>query len=215
MRTPIALLHLSFLSLIPMLLSAQIGIKAGLNFADVTGASSINPASRSGFVAGLFLAPKSKSIIGSRTELLFSRQGYSYNSGQTTGNVNLDYLVIPQFMALNITKFVQLQFGIQMAFLLNAKADSSASAGAGGMGAGTPLPYGNIMSYYNKFDYGFGAGAEIHPVAGLLIGARYNIGLNKIYSSLESGHAPAFSSAQAKNNVVQIFAGWIFRGKSK
>jgi hypothetical protein len=192
-----------------------IGIKGGLNFANVSGAGDINSSSRSGFNAGIFLAPHSKGIIGSRTEILFSRQGYSFNSGETTGNVYLNYIVLPQFMTINITRFVTLQVGVQLAYLLNARADSSASSSPGGMGTGAAMPYGNIMSFYNKYDYGFGAGVEIHPVAGLLIGARYNVGLNKIYSSLGSGQAPAFSSAQAKNNVVQLFAGWIFGGKSK
>jgi outer membrane protein with beta-barrel domain len=195
-------------ALVPLLLSAQLGIKAGINFANVTSASSINPGSQSGFVAGLFLAPQSRGIIGSRTELLFSRQGYSFKSGATTGNVKLDYLVIPQFMALNLTKFVQVQFGIQLAFLLNAKADSSSAQGSAGQ-------YPGALSYYNKFDYGFGAGVELHPVAGLVIGARYNISISKMYSSFGMGQTPAFSSADAKNNIVQVFTGWIFGGKSK
>jgi hypothetical protein len=210
------MLIILFTLLLPTFLRAQlgIGIKGGLNFANVSDAGDINSSSRSGFNAGIFLAPHSKGIIGSRTEILFSRQGYSFNSGETTGNVYLNYIVLPQFMTINITRFVTLQLGVQLAYLLNAKADSSAPSSPGGMGTGA-MPYGNIMSFYNKYDYGLGAGVEIHPVSGLLIGARYNIGLNKIYSSLGSGQAPAFSSAQAKNNVVQIFAGWIFGGKSK
>lgn len=198
---------------LPFLLSAQIGIKAGINFANVTGASSINTGSQSGFVAGLFLAPKSRGIIGSRTELLFSRQGYSFASGATTGNVKLDYLVLPQFMAINITKFVQLQFGIQMAFLLNAKADSTTNQGGPGQLPGATGQYPGITSYYNKFDYGFGAGIELHPVAGWVIGARYNVSINKMYSSFGTGQTPAFTSADAKNNIVQVFTGWIFGNK--
>ena len=204
MRKTIAVL----LSLMPFLLCAQIGIKGGINFANVTGASGINPGNQSGFVAGLFLAPKSRGIIGSRTELLFSRQGYSFKSGSTTGHVKLNYLVIPQFMAINITKFVQLQFGVQMAFLLNAKADSTSPASQS-----SPAPYPGITSYYNKFDYGFGAGVELHPIAGLVIGARYNVSISKLYSSVGTGQAPSFSSADAKNNIVQVFTGWVFGNK--
>lgn len=206
MRNSIVLL----LAILPFAGSAQlgIGIKGGLNFANVTNAAGINNGSRSGFVAGLFLAPHSRSIIGSRTELLFSRQGYNYATGTTSGNVDLNYLVIPQFMTINITRFVQIQIGGQMAFLLNAKADSGAAGG-------NKSPYGNVMGYYNKFDYGYGAGIELHPVAGWIIGARYNIGLSKIYSSLQNGQMPSFSASDAKNNVVQVFTGWIFGGKSK
>ena len=186
-----------------------IGLKAGYNFANVTNASSINNSSRAGYLFGIFLAPQSKGIITSRHEFIYSRQGYNFDNGTTTGNVNLDYIIIPQMLGINITKFVQLQLGMQLAYLLNAKADSTSKSG------GNTGSYGSVMSYYNPFDYGFGAGVELHPVLGLLIGARYNISLNKMYKSLQSGQQPSFSAIDAKNNVVQVFAGWIFGGKQK
>ena len=201
---------LTIMIIFPALCFAQLGIglKAGVNFANVSDASSINSDSRSGFLVGVFLAPSTKGIVSSRTELIYSRQGYNFQSGTKTGNVNLDYILLPQLMGINITKFVQLQLGAQMAFLLNAKADTTASGGSSN-------PYSGIMNYYNKFDYGFAVGAEIHPVMGLLIGARYNISLAKLYKDAEAGQMPSFSSSDAKNNVVQIFAGWIFGNKSK
>lgn len=180
-----------------------IGIKAGYNFANVTNASSINNSSRAGYLFGIFLAPQTKGVITSRHEFIYSRQGYNFDNGTTTGNVNLDYIIIPQMLGINITKFVQLQLGMQLAYLINAKADSATQGG--GMGS-----YPGALSYYNKFDYGFGAGVELHPVLGLLVGARYNISLNKIYKDVQTDQMPSFSSADAKNNVVQVFAGWIF-----
>ena len=187
----------------PSCIFAQIGLKAGANFANVTNASSINSSSRSGFLVGAFLSPKSKRIISSRTEIIYSRQGYDFKTSTKTGSVNLDYILIPQLMGINITKYLQLQLGAQMAFLINAKADSTNSNGTTGA-------YGQVMSYYNKFDYGFAVGGEIHPFKGLLIGARYNISFGKLYSDVQSGQQPSFSSEDAKNNVVQIFAGWRF-----
>lgn len=200
---------LFLITLSPLITFSQlgIGIKGGLNFANVTNASSINSSNRSGFVAGVFMAPQSKGVLSSRTELEFSRQGYNFKTGTSTGNVNLDYLLLPQLMGINITKFVQIQLGAQMALLLNAKADSTSNGG----NPGTP---GSIMGYYNKFDYSVAGGVEIHPVSGLLIGARYNLGLGKLYKEMESGQAPSFSAEDAKNNVVQIFAGWIFGNHS-
>ena len=207
-------LMLPVLLIFPCWLFAQIGIKAGLNFANVTNASSINSSSQSGFHAGVFLAPSSKSIIGSRTELIYSRQGYNYKTGTNTGNVNLDYLVLPQFMAINITKYVQIQLGGQIAFLLNAKADSSNSSASGG----TSDPYSSkMMDYYNRFDYGFGGGVEVHPFKGLLVGVRLSISLNDLYKdptsymTSGSGTPPSFiPKVDIKNNVFQVFAGWKF-----
>jgi hypothetical protein len=196
-RIIIALLLIS-----PCSLLGQVGIKAGLNFANVTKTSSINNSSRSGFHAAVFLAPQSKGIIASRTELVFSRQGYNYKTNTNTGNVNLDYIMIPQLMGINITKYVQIQVGAQMAFLINAKADSSSGSSSSGSG---------IMDLYNRFDYGFAGGVEIHPVKNLLIGARLNISLGSLYKEPKAGQQPSFiPSVDVKNNVLQLFAGWRF-----
>lgn len=192
---------------LPNILFAQIGFKSGLNFANVTGVSSINSSSRSGFMVGLFLSPSSKSIISSRIEIIYSRQGYDFKTGEKTANVNLDYIILPQLMGINITKFVRLQVGAQMAYLISAKADSTSSNGDTG-------PYRSVMDLYNKFNYGFAAGAEIHPFKGLLIGARYNISLGKLYSDAMTGQMPSFSSTDVKSNLVQIFAGWTFGNQS-
>src|ERR1700730_4727935 len=63
--------------------SIGIGLKAGINFAKVTNASSINASNRSGFNAGVFYSPggNSKQVLGYRSELLYSRQGYDYKKG--------------------------------------------------------------------------------------------------------------------------------------
>jgi hypothetical protein len=199
------------LLILPLYSVSQIGIKAGLNFANVTKASSINNSSRSGFHAGIFLAPASKGIISSRTELLFSRQGYDYKTSTNTGNVNLNYIIMPQYMCINITKYFQLQFGGQMAFLLNAKVDSTVNNGSTGDN--------KIMDLYNRFDYGYGGGIEIHPVGGLLIGARVNISLGNLYKDIGAaaaggGTAGFVPKVDVKNNVFQIFAGWRFGKQS-
>ena len=191
-------------------LQAQIGIKAGLNFANVTNASSINNSSRTGFHIGVFLAPPSMGVLGFRSEFLYSKQGYSYKDNTNTGNVNLDYLMFPNLMTINITKYFQIQLGGQMSILLNAKADSTANTG------GSSGPYSKVMDYYNRFDYGFAGGLEIHPVSGLLVGARVNVSLSNLYKNIPSdvsnpGDSPSFvPKVDVKNNVFQIFAGWRF-----
>lgn len=184
---------------LPACMFAQFGVKAGLNFANVSKASSINSSSHSGFHAGIFLAPPSKKIISSRTELLFSRQGYNYKTSTNTGTVDLNYIQMGQLMSINITKFVSLLFGAQTAYLVSAGVDSS----NGGNNSGN-----TIMDLYNRIDYGYALGAEVHPFKGLLIGVRYNVSLAKVYKDIQSFQRPSFTSEDAKNNVVQLFAGW-------
>ncbi|RYF97714.1 MAG: PorT family protein [Chitinophagaceae bacterium] len=191
----------------PLTILAQFGVKAGLNFANVTKASSINNSSKTGFHAGVLFGSSSQKVLGVRTELLYSKQGYDYKTSSNTGNVNLDYLMSSNLTCINITKYLQLQAGFQMAYLLNAKVDSN------------KVTTGNaqadkIMDMFNRFDYGFAGGVEIHPVAGLLIGARANISLGSLYKDAQNGQMPSFSSVDLKNNVFQLFLGWRFGQQS-
>jgi len=179
-----------------------IGMKAGLNFANITNASSINGHSQTGFHAGLFFGGSSKKILTSRTELLFSQQGYSFSSDSTSGSNKLNYIMLVQLMAINITKFVQIQFGGQIGYLLNAKSDSTQPS-TGNSSAD------KILSSYSRFDYGLAGGLEIHPIAGLLIGARYNISLDYLYKQ-PVDVSSTMGSVNFKNNVVQLFVGYRF-----
>lgn len=191
--------------LCPVCLFAQFGIKAGLNFANISKVDDLNNSSRTGFHAGIFLAPASKKILSSRTELIFSRQGYNFKTGNKEGAVNLNYIVLPQLMGINITKYVQIQIGGQIAYLLNAKVDSGTTTSTGNN------TYDQIMDYYNRFDYGLAGGVEIHPIKGLLIGARMNVSLGELYKTPEPGQQPSFiPKVDVKNNMVQVFVGWRF-----
>jgi hypothetical protein len=181
------------------------GIKGGLNFAKVTKASNINAENSTGFHAGVFLSPQSKSVLGYRTELIFSRQGYDFKNGTTTGAVKLDYLLLPQLMQINISKYFSLQLGAQMAYLLSAKADSSRPSTGNAQAD-------QMIDLFNRFDYGAAGGVEIHPFKGLLIGARMNISFGDLFKDPgEIATRPTFfPSVDAKNNVIQLFAGYRF-----
>ena len=185
------------------------GLKAGVNFANVTNTSSINSESRTGFMIGGFLSPQFSGGQGFRSEIVFSQQGYNYTTNTNEGNVKLNYLLFPQLYTLNIGKIVQLQVGGQFAFLLNAVVDSLQTV------TGTNA-YQKASEYYNKLDYGLAAGFELYPTKGLLIGARYNLSFAKTYDDdpYEAGlPLPPFippPGTNGKNNVVQLFAGFRF-----
>ena len=187
----------------PFLAYGQIGVKAGLNFSNVTNTSSITNSGETGYNVGIFLAPKSRSIFSSKTELVFSKQGYNYSTGALDGTADLMYIMLPTYMCINITRFFQIHVGAQMAFLINAKADSTSAWGGS-------YPYSDAMKYYNRFDYGLGGGVEVHPYKGLLIGARMNISLANLYSDAAKGQIPSLSSVNVKQNLFQLYAGWHF-----
>jgi hypothetical protein len=182
--------------LCPLLLNAQlkIGLKAGVNFANVTNQAGINADNYTGYMFGGYISPKPKKLIGFRSEIILSRQGYDYKSSTNTGKVNLDYLLLPQLITINFTKKAQLHLGSQLAFLLNAKVDSGSNNS------------GSLFSYFNRFNYGVVGGGEISPLSGLFFGARINVSLNNMNSG-SSG--PNFiPKANVKSNVVQVYIGW-------
>ena len=181
-----------------------------MNFTNVTGTSSISNSNETGYQVGLFLDPGSQSVLASRTELVYSHQGYNYTTGQTTGRVFLDYIMLAQLMSINITRFFQIQIGTQFGYLINAKADSSTQSTGNAQ-------IDQALDYYNRFIFGFSGGLEVRPFMGFLIGARYNLSLTNMYKvpDLSSGQVPpsfipSTSDYNFKNNLVQVYVGYRF-----
>jgi len=177
-------------------------VKAGANFNYID-----NAADKTGFLVGAWFAPQSKGF-GFRTEFMFSQQAYSYEKNARTGDVKLNYIVLPQLMTLNITRFVQLHAGGQLAILLNAKVDSLPSSSS------QPAPpQQKIMDVFNRINYGFAGGLEVYPAAGLLVGGRYNLYLNMLDRSNSSSNLPPYVppyDGRLKNGQVQVYLGWRF-----
>lgn len=181
-------------------LNLGIGVKAGVNFADIKDAADVNTDSRTGFMIGGYIAPGKKKTVGFRSEIILSRQGYNYQTSTNTGSVNLDYLLLPQLLTIHFTRFVQVQAGGQLAFLLNTGVDSTGSSA------------GSLFDYFKRFDYGLAGGAEIFPFLGFFAGARLNISLSNANETAPgTGNWPNFvPRINARNNVVQVYAGWRF-----
>jgi hypothetical protein len=184
----------------------QFGIKAGYNWSYVTASGQgFKTNNNSGFMVGAFFAPKPSNGRGYRTELVFSRQGYTFDNGGKNTDVMNDYIYLPQLTTFGIGKFLQLQLGGQVGFLLNSKMTSGAKDTT-------------ITGLLNRVDYGFAGGVEIRPYKGLLIGGRYNLGLGKLYKKWEQSatnpnpYPLPFNpeTTNLKNGVVQFFVGYAF-----
>lgn len=200
-------LFFNLLFFLPTLTWSQVGIKAGINFANVTKTSSLNNSNRSGYHLGISLSALGNRLFGSSTELLYSRQGYNFKTNKNTGTVNLDYLMMPQYFSINITRYFSVLFGGQIAYLLNAKVDSTGSTFS------AVQPEG-ILKYYQRFDFGYGGGAEVHPIGGLVVGARFNISVGNLFNDLSTATSVTPESfipkVNVKNNLFQIYTGWRF-----
>ena len=183
----------------------RFGLKAGYNWSYLTGsAAGFKPDNRSGFMVSGFYAPATRSGKGFRSEIVFSRQGYSFDNGGKNTEVLNDYLYLPQLVTFNIGRFFQLQAGAQIGVLLNSKLTGSKDS--------------TITGLMNRVDYGFAAGIELNPAGGLLIGGRYNLGLGKLYKKYEtaSTNPNPFplpfnpETTNLKNGLVQFFVGYRF-----
>lgn len=182
---------------------SKLGVKAGYNWSYLTGkAEGLNKNNKNGFMIGGFYAAPSKGL-GYRSEIIFSRQGYSFDNGGKNTDVQNDYIYLPQLTTFTIAKKVQLQAGAQIGFLLNSKATTGSKDSS-------------ITSLMNRIDYGFAGGIEVYPFKGLLIGGRYNLGLGKLYKRYENATTQPYplpfnpETTDFKNGLIQFFVGYRF-----
>ena len=186
----------------------RLGLKSGYNWSYVTAsAAGVSTDSKSGFMLGAYFAPQVKKGMGFRSEVVFSRQGYSFDEGGKNTAVLNDYIYLPQLTTFNVGKAVQLQLGGQIGFLMNSK-----------LSGVTGAKDSSITSLMNRIDYGFAGGVELRPFKGLMIGGRYNLGLGKLYKKFEQSvtdpnpYPLPFNpeTTNMKNGVVQLFVGYEF-----
>lgn len=188
--------------------SSQFGFKAGYNVARMTGTTTnFKPDSKNGFMASVFFAPAAKTGIGYRSELVFSRQGFGFSADGKKTNVTSDYVYLPQFTTIGITKYFQLQIGGQLGYLLKSDQKTEGS---------DKKDLGSLM---NKLDYGAAAGVEIYPIKGLIIGGRYNMSFGNAYKTPEPTANPLPmpmplpfnpSEVKGKNAVINFYLGYKF-----
>jgi hypothetical protein len=184
------------------------GIKAGYNYAKVTGSTpDFHPKSNNGFFVSGFMAPASRGGFGFRSEIIYSKQGFSFDASGKMNNIMQEYIYLPQLTTFTIAKKLQLQAGGQMGYLVNAKQGSPDNSSSQNSST-------QVMDYFNRIDYGAAAGIEVYPVKQVIIGARYNVSLGNIYkrqTTAPTGFPSPFpfnpNDFKGKNAVVQLFLG--------
>lgn len=186
-----------------------LGFRIGMNLARVNGQTdSIQYDYKPGIMVSVFLSPNHKGILGYRSEILYSKQGFRYTDSKgNAGSVSNDYIMMPQMMTINITRYVQLQAGAFAGYLLRSKNSEAQANNQEGNNI-----YIDLM---NRLDYGAAAGIEIHPFKGLIINGRYNMGFSKLYKEETpnnfdnlTGMIMPFSNIDTKNAVIQLSIGY-------
>jgi len=173
--------------------SVGIGVKGGLNFANVNVSQSAgqNYDNRTGYHFGAYTLFKFGKI-GIQPEVLFSKQGakgVSVNTGDFEQNYN--YINIPVLLKLYTVAGINLQVGPQLGFLTAADVKQT-------FNGVTTTNDAKSITKNNDFSIAMGLGWDL-PF-GLSIDARYNLGITDINNS---GSGPS-----AKNQVFQVSAGY-------
>lgn len=186
----------------------KFGLKAGYNVARITGsATNYKPDAKNGFMVAAFYAPASHGGLGYRGEIVFSRQGFGFDESGKKSSITSDYVYLPQFTTFGITRFVQLQVGGQVGYLLKSSKASSADSKSQ-----------DISSFANRLDYGAAFGAEVYPVKSLIIGGRYNMSFGNAYKQQSASATMPLpnplpfnpSDVKGKNAVLNFYIGFQF-----
>ncbi len=185
----------------------DLGLKGGLNFANVSASSSIakNYDGRTGYHLGAYAMLKiTKFAI--QPEIIFSRQGQTFSTPALNNlDASFDYINIPIMIKFYLVAGLNIQAGPQFGFLSSAKGDlvntfdNTVSKGQ------------DLSGFVQTSDISLGVGAGWDFPFGLNITARYNIGLsdiNKYTNNAIPLQTSSLGNAQAKNQVFQFSLGY-------
>jgi len=138
----------------------QIGVKAGLNYANFTGASVQTDAITS-YHAGLVAEVKLLEKFAIQPELLYTTQGATYNTVLGDLKNELGYIAIPVLAKIYLSKSFSLELGPQASFLLNEKNNFD-------------------VADPNTFEFAVDAGLSFKITKNIFVQGRYVLGLTEV-----------------------------------
>ena len=175
----------------------KFGAKAGINLANISNGSDINfsPGMKIDFHAGAVAnfhfgrrnegSPAGTGMFGLQPEILYSRQGFTFDGDAH----NLDYLMVPVMLKLYVADGINIEAGPYFGYLFGVSPNSTVIDGA-------QIAFSDLKG---GKDVGLGIGAGYEMKQGLIIGARYSLGLSDMANNLAW-----------KNNVIALSVGWLF-----
>lgn len=179
------------------------GFKAGYNLNSLRGddISGTERDTHNDFHAGVYGQFGFNEFASLQAELLYSRQGFGSKTNSTTGNSDntyrMDYLSLPIMFVGNITETISFHVGPQLSLLVNASRENT-SLGLSDNG-------------FHTLDYGGVGGVEAR-VGPARVGARYNLGLGKLFqeattSSQIANNLAPYAGKDIYNNLFQLYVG--------
>lgn len=146
----------------------QLGIKGGINIANLHYDNGYNPDSKVGAHVGLLAHFHVAPYLAVQPEVVFSMQGAEYG----TEDLSANYLNVPFLFQYMAPGGLRLETGPQVGLLLGAEYEHA---------NGIDEDYDNRMK---KSDLGWAFGVGFLSSSGLGIDARYNLGLTEVFKGL-------------------------------
>ena len=144
----------------------QIGVKAGLNYANFTNAT-IQTDAITSYHAGLVAELKLMDKFAIQPELLYSTIGASYKNAGDEFKKELGYIAIPVLAKIYLGNSFSLELGPQASFLLSERGDFDATDA-------------------NTFDFALAGGLGLKVTKNIFLQGRYVLGLTEVSQNAEA-----------------------------
>lgn len=181
----------------------QFGVKAGVNFAKLTGDDVEDADGRTGFhVGGVAEIPVSEKF-SVQPELVYSQQGLQRKTNEGEFKLKLDYLNIPVMAKFYVADGFAIEAGPQFGFNVSAKSEVQVE---GGNGNEVSEIQRELEDTVEGFDFGFGGGISYKMATGLFFQARYIIGLTSVYEASDEG----LFQDDLNNSNLSLSIGYMF-----
>lgn len=176
--------------------SVELGVKAGVNFSDITGDDVSSFKGRTAFHIGAVAEIPVSDNFSVQPELLYSAQGSDWEEdfeGELIkGSVEADYINVPLMAKYYVAEGFSIEAGPQVGFLISAK-DKYESVEE------------DIKDDLKGIDFGVNFGIGYKLENGFNLGARYNLGLIDV-----NDNPDYLGDSSYKNSVIQISVGYFF-----
>ena len=166
----------------------KFGVKAGVNFASLTGDDADGLDGKTGFHVGGVAVIGISEKFAVQPELVYSSQGAKDTEEGVDVDYNLDYINLPVLAKFTVAEGFSIEAGPQVGFLMSAKVKAEGESF-------------DIKDDLKGIDFGGAIGLGYKMDSGLNFAARYNLGL---------GNIADFDGGDLKNNVIQLSVGYNF-----
>ncbi|WAC02883.1 porin family protein [Lacinutrix neustonica] len=160
------------------------GLKAGVNFAKLTGDDVENADGRTGIHFGVVAEIPVSDVFSIQPEVLYSQQGLQEDFTGGEYKLKLDYINVPVFAKFYVAEGLALELGPQFGFNVSSKSEVQIE---GADGEEISSIERDLEDSVEAFDFGAGAGVSYKFDGGVFLQARYVLGLTSVYQGSSEG----------------------------